>query len=236
MTKCFGFDTPSTISPQPPPVQYLWSSKLFRGVNGYTQKAVLIYQCDENSLGLDSITPDGKDFILVQVSEATGRDIMRLSTSGDGKIEKLFGEEGHDGMPMVSPDGDWLVYASSGSGGNQIYVTPLEGEFKRIPVSSGFGVWPYWHPKKKLIYYRNGRGIMEVEYDITLDKFERKSERRLFENVEGVSWLDLAMDPEGERFLVTQRVISGSESDSDHFTLITGLHTLLEEKLGNDPN
>jgi Tol biopolymer transport system component len=196
----------------------------------------LIFQGDERFLALDSITPDGTDWILVQV-DGRNRDIVKLSTSGGGMIEKLFGEEGHDGMPVVSPDGDWLVYASSGSGRNQIYVSPLEGEFKRIPVSSGQGEWPYWHPTKKLIYYRNGlEKIMEVEYDITFDKFELKSERLLFEKMEGVDLALFAMDPEGEKFLVKQRSISESRSDSDHFTLRTGLHTLLEQKLGSDPN
>jgi serine/threonine protein kinase len=201
-----------------------------------TGKAELIYLGDERMLALDSITPDGKHFILVQVSQTSGRDIMKLSTSGDGMIEKLFGEEGNDGMPMVSPGGDLLAYGSNVSGQPRIYMTPLAGEFKRIPVSSGPGYWPYWHPKKKLIYYQNESGIMEVEYEITQNQFERKSEGILLKEAEGLQLAQFAMDPEGERFLVKQISISESKSNSDHLTLITGLHSLLEEKLGSDSN
>ncbi|MBT5927286.1 MAG: hypothetical protein HOH33_11765 [Verrucomicrobia bacterium] len=180
-----------------------------------TQEAELIYQGDERMLALDSITPNGKHLILVQVSESSDRDIMKLSASGDGKIEKLFGEDGHDGQ-------------------NRIYATPYEGQFKRMPVSSGHGAWPYWHPKKKLIYYLGDSGMMEVEYDSTLDQFERKGERLLFEYMDGVILSDFFMDPKGEIFLVKQQLTG--EPDSDHLTLITGLHTLLEQKLGNDSN
>jgi eukaryotic-like serine/threonine-protein kinase len=202
-----------------------------------TQKSELIYQGDEKMLALDSITPDGKQLILVQVDDGN-RDIMKLSAIGDGKLEKLFGEKGHDGMPMVSPDGNWLVYASSVSGPLRIYVTPLEGEFKRIPVSSGYGIWPYWHPKKNLLYFQNGGGggINEVEYDITSDQFETKSERQILNNAEGLRLREFAMDPEGEKFLLRQKITSESKPSSDHLTLITGLHSLLEQKLGSDSN
>lgn len=78
---------------------------------------------------------------------------------------------------------------------------------------------------------------MEVEYDIALDQFERKSENLLFEGKEGVILQDFVMDPEGERFLLRRlNTIGDNKTKSDHLTLITGLRTLLEQKLGSDSN
>ena len=85
-----------------------------------------------------------------------------------------------------------------------------------------------------MIYYLGDSGMMEVEYDSTFDQFERKGERLLFEYMDGVILSDFFMDPKGEIFLVKQQLTG--EPDSDHLTLITGLHTLLEQKLGNDSN
>ena len=78
---------------------------------------------------------------------------------------------------------------------------------------------------------------MEVVYDITLDQFERKGERLLLDGMEGVQLQFFVMDPEGEKFLVKRFNASGeNKTSSDHLTLITGLHTLLEQKLGSDSN
>ena len=107
---------------------------------------------------------DGKSIIV------TAED--RGAQRGDRNRDLLLVREGEKPVPLiatpaderaasVSPDGTWIVYASSVSGREEIYVRPYEGG-ATLPVSSEGGTLPRW-PRADAIYFLSAKGIMHAQ-------------------------------------------------------------------------
>src|SRR5262245_50213828 len=67
--------------------------------------------------------------------------------------------------PQISPDGEWLAYASNESGTQQVYVQPFPGPGGKIQISTDAGNWPRWARNGRELFYRNGDKMMAVEID-----------------------------------------------------------------------
>jgi serine/threonine-protein kinase len=57
----------------------------------------------------------------------------------------------------LSPDGRWLAYTSSDSGGNEVYVQPFPPNGTKFQVTDG-GRSPLWSPDGKQIFYLRAQG------------------------------------------------------------------------------
>jgi serine/threonine-protein kinase len=64
--------------------------------------------------------------------------------------------------PALSPDGNWIAYASNIGGGDEIYVMPYGGGSPRA-VSNGGGTEPRWAPDGSELYFRRGNTIAAVK-------------------------------------------------------------------------
>ena len=64
---------------------------------------------------------------------------------------------------VISPDGNWLAYASDETGQLEIYVRPFPnvGGGQR-PISDGGGIEPLWSPDGTELFFRNGVGFFSV--------------------------------------------------------------------------
>ncbi len=80
-----------------------------------------------------SISPDGNTIAFCYKG-----DIYKISSKG-GTASLLTLNEAHDFMPVWSPDGKWIAFASDRSGNFDIYIMPAEGG-----------------PAKRLTYYSSG--------------------------------------------------------------------------------
>ncbi|MFL5752379.1 MAG: peptidase S41, partial [Bacteroidia bacterium] len=78
---------------------------------------------DPGSLWLryPSISPDGNTIIF-----SFKGDLYKVSAKG-GSAVPLTVSEGHDFMPVWSPDGKWIAFASDRNGNYDIYLMPSEG-------------------------------------------------------------------------------------------------------------
>jgi len=70
-------------------------------------------------------------------------------------------------QPRISPNGQWLAYASDESGDQEGYVRPFPGPGGRVQVSSGGGQWPLWWPDSKRLLYLQGDTVMAVDLSTT---------------------------------------------------------------------
>ena len=93
----------------------------------------------------------------VQVLPPDGRSAVRQVALFD--MPEYFNEK----LPAISPDGRWVAYQSTESGGMEIYVRPFPNvSAGRWQISVGGGFAPLWSRNGQEIYYRNDRSLMAV--------------------------------------------------------------------------
>jgi len=68
-----------------------------------------------------AISPDGNTIAFCYKG-----DIYRIDAKG-GAASLLTTSDAHDYMPVWSPDGKWIAFASDRSGNFDIYLMPAEG-------------------------------------------------------------------------------------------------------------
>ncbi|NNE47206.1 MAG: protein kinase [Rhodothermales bacterium] len=112
-----------------------------------------------------SVTPDGQSLIYNELIDDRQLDIIARSLEGETYVETLVASEEDDFHPSISPDGEWLAFASSRTGQWEVYVQPFPGPGGVMQVSSGGGAEPVWAPDGNTLYYRlpSGRKIWAVD-------------------------------------------------------------------------
>jgi eukaryotic-like serine/threonine-protein kinase len=66
-------------------------------------------------------------------------------------------------MPSLSPNGQWLTYASSESGRYEIYLRSFVQPGAALQVSVDGGTEPMWSPDGTQIYFRSDRKMMAAK-------------------------------------------------------------------------
>src|SRR5262249_40704718 len=107
-----------------------------------------------------SFTPDGKWLAYFDQSSGTGADIWTVpieNVSGElraGKPELFLKSPNVRSYPVFSPDGHWLAYASTESGGYEVYVRAFPDNGERTRISSSGGMHPAWSRNGHELFYR----------------------------------------------------------------------------------
>jgi serine/threonine-protein kinase len=150
------------------------------------------------------VSSDGKYLFFQESETPTGFDIWLMDLSSGFQTQKLLGSSANELHPSISPDSQWLAYASDETGLWEVYVKPFPESARKIRISMNGGWEPIWSSDGKKIYFRslNGTSIFEVQFDS--DKAEAGNPEILIEGPfkEGLYYgpmYDLA--PDG-RFLV----------------------------------
>ena len=92
-------------------------------------------------------------------------DIGLLSMEGDPASELLLATESVEAGPSISPDGNWIAYASDETGQPEVYVQRFPGLGDKLPISTDGGQQPLWSPDGSELFYRGPRGMMAVPVD-----------------------------------------------------------------------
>lgn len=119
----------------------------------------LLFGLKEAKIDEGALSPDGK-FLLFQ-RDRTGRgELWYVAVEGDTTQHRVgTGPNGEVGG-RFSPDGKWVVYASSESGTSQVYVRPFPSLAARYQISLNGGATPVWSPDGKRIFYTADRQII----------------------------------------------------------------------------
>jgi Tol biopolymer transport system component len=183
----------------------------------YTEPDYVAYE-----IAIDGSTPRRSlgEAILLHVS-ADGRELFygkpQLERGFDFDVAvRPFGEElgeervlvsspAIEWMPVLSPDGRYLLYVSDESGKQELYATTYPGLTGRWQVSRGGGSWARWRGDGKEIYYTTHREVYAVSVD-ERDGLALGRPRKLFDRPStdwSPSWPDgFDVTADGERFLI----------------------------------
>jgi eukaryotic-like serine/threonine-protein kinase len=160
---------------------------------------------DKNALGalFLAASPDGNTLAYAAIVDpSTGLNIYTVALKGDRKPQAFLHSPANETAPTFSPDGKWLAYESTGTGRNEVYITPFPSGGAQYQVSTSGGERPIWRRDGKEIYYREGLRVMAVNVRPKADSLELSTPAPLFElaagNLNG-RYYDVA--PDG-RFLV----------------------------------
>ncbi len=151
----------------------------------------------------ESVTPDGRSLVFLQPNPGTNYDIMIVPVDRSGPPVPIVQTKGRETSARVSPDGQWVAYASNASGRSEIFVQGLLDGRGRRQVSTDGGNSVRWHGSGRELYFlagAEGNHVMAASIATTGDRVESAPPRLLFVAGAGVLGYDVAKD--GERFLV----------------------------------
>lgn len=104
-----------------------------------------------------------RDFAVTRYL-ADGRLAIGIAPRSGGSLKLLDQGPFDRTSPALSPDGDWLAFASDESGRWEIYVqTVTDG--RPVAVSNGGGSRPVWSADGRSIYYSDASRVMRAAFD-----------------------------------------------------------------------
>jgi Tol biopolymer transport system component len=173
-------------------------------------KAELLSSMPDWGLMPWSWSHDEKNLLMVKIAGGPQFDIGMLSMEKDRAIKSLLEEEYAEGQPKISPDGQWMAYASNESGQLEVYVCPFpEVTGGKWQISTGGGDSPLWSPDGRELFYRSNDSVMAVSVE-TKPVFKYGSTETLFRGPyvtlganEGHPW---DISPDGKKFLMMKQV------------------------------
>ncbi|MEN8007641.1 MAG: hypothetical protein ABFS42_11540 [Candidatus Krumholzibacteriota bacterium] len=89
-------------------------------------------------------SPDGTRLVCESNLENASSALYVLAVEG-GSLTRITPENGYEGHPAWSPDGEEIAYESAQSGIMEIHVIPAAGGAP-FQVTTGGGFWPRWSP------------------------------------------------------------------------------------------
>ena len=123
-------------------------------ISALVATALLSYSTQAQPLWLryPSISPDGSQIAFVYKG-----DLYKVSANG-GEATPLTIHEAHETMPVWSPDGKSIAFASDRYGNHDVFVIPSAGgEARRITQASSWDVPTGFSPDSKNVLFQSGR-------------------------------------------------------------------------------
>jgi eukaryotic-like serine/threonine-protein kinase len=107
---------------------------------------------------------DGRYIVELVADPKTKDDIWILPLFGDRRSFVYLNGEFNEGDAKLSPNGQWLAYASDETGRSEVYLQTFPKPGGKIQVSTNGGDLPLWSPDGKELYYIGAdRKLMAVE-------------------------------------------------------------------------
>jgi len=116
-----------------------------------------------------SWSPDAKSLAYTTYTPGAGADIV-VSRIYEGILHRPLKGVGNNYVPVISPDGSRMAFASDRSGHNQIYVANLDGSnLRRVTNSSAEDITPTWSPSGEQLAFTSDRTGRPQVYAVNID-------------------------------------------------------------------
>jgi eukaryotic-like serine/threonine-protein kinase len=164
-----------------------------------------------------SVSPDGHR-IAYDIGNMGAADIVQMSLEGERKPGERVETPQAELYPAISPDGQYLAYASNESGRSEIYLRRFPQGEGRWQVSAGGGSRPRWNPRGGELFFAAEDDLMVVEVQ-TRPALKLGTPRKLFSgrplNLASMENYDIA--PDGQRIVAIQREAGAA---APHITVV----------------
>jgi len=114
-----------------------------------TRATINVRQVTSSYAGSDFdpiVTPDGKHLIFASTQHRPTADLYIKSVVGS-VVTRLTDDPAQDVMPAISPDGNFITFASDRSGTWDLYIMPFEGgKVVQLTNQSANDLHPTWSP------------------------------------------------------------------------------------------
>ena len=159
------------------------------------------------------MTPDGSA-IVYRTGTMGAADILSRPLRGDTTPKPVAATNATEWAARVSPNGQWVAYASNESGATQVYIHPFPGPGGgRTQVSVDGGDTPVWARDGHRLFYVNGQKMM-VATVATTPALAIGSREELFEGdftyLPGHATYDVSVD--GKQLLLLKPVGGTAEA------------------------
>jgi eukaryotic-like serine/threonine-protein kinase len=155
-----------------------------------------------------SISSDGKQVVLTELTPTTGRDLMRLTLDGSQRVTPLLQTPFDEQRGAISPDGHWLAYESNRSGQSEIWVRPFPNtSVAEYLISTSGGTRPAWALSGKELFFLGADGaLMGAPVEATPTTWNSLAPKKLLEpryyTGGGNPNRSYDVSPDGQRFLM----------------------------------
>jgi Tol biopolymer transport system component len=158
---------------------------------------------------LDEIAfdPLGRYTLLRTEGIGVGSRHLLVVKNGVDTVPRTLVQSRFDNFAMtLSPNGQWLAYASNESGNTEVYVRPFPNvDSARVVVSAGGGMEPVWRRDGTELFFRGAHGEMFAVPVSTTRGFVSGTPRLLF-RANTLAMQDnfrrYDVHPDGKRFLM----------------------------------
>jgi Tol biopolymer transport system component len=180
----------------------LWTQR----ANGSAQ-AVMQFHHGKSNLYDARWSPDTKWLIFQTDGESPGSgDILAIRPGIDTAPVPVVASSFTEICPAVSPNGQWLAYASNETGEYEIYVVPFPNTGPaKWAISAGGGTEPVWSHRGSELFYRDASGNLVAVEVHTSPTFSLGRAKILFPAAKFTSLpfnAQYAVAPDDRRFLM----------------------------------
>jgi len=148
-----------------------------------------------------SVSPDGRILVFSTKARDTGDDIWTLSLDADRAARAWLQTPANESAGRLSPDGRWMAYNSSESGGTEVYVQPFPGPGAKWLVSQGGGFNAIWSRDGRRLFYRRADQMLVVDVE-TAAGFAMGKPTVLFSGRYRSTGRDFDVSPDGTRLVM----------------------------------
>src|SRR5262245_31524897 len=213
----FTFDPANDLLPvwSPDGSRIIWASHRDVITNLYQKAAngageeMLLLKSDHPKLPTDW-SRDGRFIIYRPSDPKTKGDVWFLPAPGSGEAKPfpVVRTEADETAGTLSPNGQWLAYASDVSGRYEVYVQSFPGGGGKRQVSTGGGNNPHWRGDGRELFYSARDGKLMAAPVRSGVSFETGAPVSLFEFRAGNSpgFAPYAVTSDGQRFLINSVV------------------------------
>jgi len=189
-------------SPDGSRIAYFKAGKIYvKGADGTSEESLL---ADVSGVPR-AWSPDSKYVLYEHANQPGERRLFLWPVSGGAPIP-IGRRDSLAGAGRFSPDSRYLAYVSDESGREEVYIEALPPGKGRLKVSQDGGTTPRWTSTGRELFYMGADRMLMVA-DIQLGQTLSGSvPRRLFPTTPGLNNRAFEVSPDGQRFLIRQRV------------------------------
>jgi Tol biopolymer transport system component len=103
-----------------------------------------------------TVAPGSRLVAFNRFLPGTGQDLFYQELGSEEPAKPFLQTMASEVGPELSPDGNYIIYMSDESGGNEIYMKPFPSGEGKWQVSTNGGAWAKWSRAGDEIIYRSG--------------------------------------------------------------------------------